>query len=637
MKTVKKVILGLTIIFTMVIAFVIGCVGNSFSTQKYQQGGAIATKKNSTNVETVTKVENPSTYTYAPNQIVVKKGGNTLNYVYNPSVDAKDAATIVAYEYCFGNAMDMETVVNLKSIDTTGVNICYYYSSTRLDTAESITGETRYTIQRMYNTGDKVYIYLIVSPIEESIPTTFVASIVWYYGVPQDLTIRNNLNNTTTTQTVVRGQKLNQNTLEIPTVPEGYYFDAWYLDEGYTQLVNDSKENKKVYLRYHNTPSDWLGWDDTTNSYYIKNDRLESDKPTSSLPTSLIIPSRHNNGINGEALVEYIDSCGTVVSTPEPLLKDIQNLYLSSTIREIGSQAFSLCNLTYIDFSQCVSLTSFSRAFEDGIFTEIDLSGCTSLENISAQAFNRCGNLEKIILSDNITSIGTYAFSGCNSLTSIFIPKRIVSIGPSAFSDCRSLASIVVEEGNPVYDSRENCNGIIETETNTLVIGCKTTTIPNSVTSIGDYSFNCCRLLSEVNIPNGVTYIGVFAFYGCLSLTNVTMPNTVTTIRYRAFYNCSTLTSLTISNNVATIEKETFQNCVALTSIEIPSSVTKISINAFAGCRQLTSLTFASSGTWNYTDNSDYMGGTSYTITAQTDYKSEFVTLYYDKYWYKVS
>jgi len=200
----------------------------------------------------------------------------------------------------------------------------------------------------------------------------------------------------------------------------------------------------------------------------------------------------------------------------------------------------------------------------------------------------------------------------------------VTSIEVWAFSGCSSLTSIVVESGNTTYDSRENCNAIIETASNTLVAGCKTTTIPNSVTSIGVEAFYGCSGLTSVTIPNSVTSIGQRAFYFCSGLTSITIPNSVTTIGYKAFWGCSRLTSVTIPNSVTSIGDYAFSGCSGLTSVivesgntkydsrencnaiivtasnklvagckntVIPNSVTSIGYGAFYGCTGLTSIT----------------------------------------------
>ena len=188
--------------------------------------------------------------------------------------------------------------------------------------------------------------------------------------------------------------------------------------------------------------------------------------------------------------------------------------------------------------------------------------------NIGAYAFDNCSGITSVVIGNSVTSIGEYAFynctgltcieipnsvtsiemgafNGCSGLTSIEIPYSVTSIGTYAFQYCYRLASIVVDEGNTVFDSRDNCNAIIYTASNTIVLGCYNTTFPNSVTSIGGYAFSGCFWLISIEIPNSVTSIGGYAFSECYGLSNIVIPSSVTSIGYSAFNLCTRLTSVT--------------------------------------------------------------------------------------------
>ena len=240
----------------------------------------------------------------------------------------------------------------------------------------------------------------------------------------------------------------------------------------------------------------------------------------------------------------------------------------------------------------------------DGIYYILDKYNKTA--SVTCMYNNKyCGDVvipETITIAYNdatysVTSIGIDAFYACSELTSVTIPNSVTSIGNDAFRGCSGLNSIVVSGNNVTYDSRDNCNAIIETSTNKLVAGCKNTTIPNSVTSIGDKAFYACSGLTSVTIPNSVTAIGEGAFSYCSGLKSATIPNSVTSIGNAAFRGCSGLTSLTIPNSVTSIGYEAFCGCKGLTSVTIPNSVTSFGNAAFRGCSGLTSVTIPNSVT----------------------------------------
>ena len=173
----------------------------------------------------------------------------------------------------------------------------------------------------------------------------------------------------------------------------------------------------------------------------------------------------------------------------------------------------------------------------------------------------------------------------------------VTRVGNYAFYGCSSLTAIVIVESNTVYDSRNGCNAIIETSSNTLIQGCSTTVIPESVTSIEDYAFFGCSNLTAITLPESVTSIGYGTFYGCSSLTSITLPGSVTEIGTLAFSGCSSLTSITIPESVTSIGDGAFSSCRNLTDINIPEGVTSIGERTFYDCSSLTAINIPESVT----------------------------------------
>ena len=169
----------------------------------------------------------------------------------------------------------------------------------------------------------------------------------------------------------------------------------------------------------------------------------------------------------------------------------------------------------------------------------------------------------------SVTEIGDVAFGGSKNLTGLTIGRNINRIYTmDLFANASGLTNIIVDSENQTFDSRDNCNAVIETKTNTLVLGSKNTVIPNSVTAIGAGAFHGCKVLTNITIPNSITSIGSFALGECTGLTSITIPNSVTAIGRSAFSGCTGLTNMIIPNSV-TYVGEYNQEIKGETNVEI--------------------------------------------------------------------
>ena len=209
-----------------------------------------------------------------------------------------------------------------------------------------------------------------------------------------------------------------------------------------------------------------------------------------------------------------------------------------------------------------------------------------NVTSIGDMAFYRCESLENISVPLSIMSIGNRAFQHCISLKDIMIPKAVAEIGANAFLTCTGLESIVVDADNAIYDSRDNCNAIIDKSTNTLLIGCQNTLIPSTIKAIGSRAFSYMPF-KTIKIPESVEQIEKYAFQGS-SIESITIPNSVTVIGGGAFSGCKNLKEISLPNNLNIIQSNTFMNCINLLEIIIPEKVIEIGSKAFWGCSSLT-------------------------------------------------
>ena len=327
------------------------------------------------------------------------------------------------------------------------------------------------------------------------------------------------------------------------------------------------------------------------------------------------------NVIDGGVEVTYqttdYNSYSGSVTIPETVTND-ETTY---SVISIGTKAFMNCNeLTEISIPSCVKTIGDYVFYGCSALTTITLPD--GINSIGYCLFYNCSSLAEIIIPNSVASIRGYAFLGCNSLKSIIIPSGVKSIEPSLFFSC-SLMEIKVAPENTVYDSRDNCNAIIETATNTLIAGCSNTIIPEGITTIKYYAFSN-KILTSIVIPKSVTTIDKRAIDGTIALAeikidpensvydsrnncnaiietatntlirgcnNTVIPDGITTIEIYAFSNSKALSSVTIPNTVTAINEGAFWGCSGLSSIVIPSSVKSMtSYPVFGNCSGLTEM-----------------------------------------------
>ncbi len=335
-------------------------------------------------------------------------------------------------------------------------------------------------------------------------------------------------------------------------------------------------------------------------------------------------------GNSVETIGNYaFDGCATLGS-----------IELPNSVTSLGSNSFRACAL----LTTATLGNSLETINDQAFYGCVLLSGIVipdSATSIGNRAFYQCRMLETVDFGDNVATIGDSAFYDCTKLSSVTLPNAITAIGTSAFYGCSSVTSYTIGASSPNYSSAE---GVLFNKTQTQLINypagnTRTTyTIPDSVTSVGNYAFLKSDDLETLVIPNTVNSLGTNAFYdcelvnvtigngilnldafrfndkletvvigngitaipdnmfkNCTSLTDVTLGTSIVTIGSNAFYGASSLDSISIPSSVITVGDQAFFDCTSLSSLIIGDHVTTLGTNVFEGCSSLVSVTIPSS------------------------------------------
>lgn len=350
------------------------------------------------------------------------------------------------------------------------------------------------------------------------------------------------------------------------------FFDATgeYRYDSYVSVIRSAY---KVYvgnnirningLLYNSTQESWAG---EIQYLYIGQglNIIEKNSVDSSINATIPITNalnlRYAYVVPGNEVFDSRNNCNAIVETAtNKIITGTENTTYPTTITTIGTQAF---------YAHGSDLLGSGSVEPNTMITVVNIP--SNITKIEIGAFSNCKNLIFLTLNNGIQTIQNYAFRQCNGIQDLYVPSSVTSIGYCAFSFCSGLRSITVDSANTVYDSRNNCNAIIRTSDDTLLVGCQNS-IPNTVKQIYDDAFYGHAELTSITIPNSVTYISYAAFGFCTGLTSVTIPNSVTKMHYGVFVGCSNLTSVIMSG---TWYVSTDKNATSGTTVSVTNATT---------------------------------------------------------------
>lgn len=306
------------------------------------------------------------------------------------------------------------------------------------------------------------------------------------------------------------------------------------------------------------------------------------------------------NGCHGLQTITIPNGVEAISSNAFADCSNLHQIILPSTLLTIDNEALSNTAIESINIPKGV------RHIGESVF-----DGCNNLQTITVDRQNptydsrnhsnsiietagdcmvaACGNTT---IPGSVHKIKGGAFSRLSNIKSIFIPKQVARIDPAAFVGCQSLSSIVVDKANPIYDSRQDCNAVIETASNTLIVGCKTTRLPVSVRAVAQYAFAYQTLPPLMQMHEGVTHIGAYAFTACKGLKVVILPRSLKTVDTAAWKDCTDLESVAFADeSITAIPRFCFAGCIRMRQIHLPKGCNEVADHAFIGCMSLEKIT----------------------------------------------
>ncbi len=425
--------------------------------------------------------------------------------------------------------------------------------------------------------------------------------------------------------------------LEVNNISDEYnafYVDVWPIKDGKTlswfnetndaNVTNVSCHENKILKKQYSIPAN------ISPGYYILAPYCDRYNSSSELV------GRSHRLINEDIYISMIikDDKATFC-VGKPTLSGENISFNDKIVKRICVEHWDFDEDGEINTEELELITDLGTAFKRrGIDTFDELQLFTGLTSIGANAFEGANSLTSITIPETVKSIGTDAFKA-TKLSSIIIPKNVERIYSGAFSDT-PLSSIMVSQDNKWYDSRNNCNAIIETSSNELVVGCQNTVIPDDILVIGNKAFSGCSKLKSITLPESLTKIGNEAFKAT-GLYSISIPKNVKSIGTGAFsytslnsmevdpnnqwydsrYECNAIIytssnqliagcgNTTIPDDVISIGSSAFEGVEGLKFIEIPRNVTIILENAFRNS-DLESIKIWNVNNWYYSDRAFY-------------------------------